>query len=318
MSEFDKTIIEDGTPMPADASQKPCLTVLYGGPVGLVYTLPVGSETLIGRGDEADLPLGEARVSRSHAVIRVNPDNTVVIEDLGSSNGTFVNGTKVDKRQLEDGDRVQIGYSCIIKFSYQDALEYQLQHEIAGGVKDPLTGLYTKMYFDDRLASEFTHACRRKDNLGVLLVAIDHFDKVNLCHGQSAGEVVVKEVARAVNSVLRAGDVFACYDAVRFALLARDLDEKGSAILRQRIRKVVQGTQCDFNGTSISLTVSVGVATLADQPEDAGHLIKLADASLRQTRLEGNQGGADGSTTKTHVSPDEAVTTVYYVPGQKA
>ncbi len=318
MSEFDATIIGGGRPIPADTPQKPCLTVLYGGPVGLVYTLPVGSETLIGRDDDADLPLGEAHVSRSHAVVRVNPDSTVVIEDQGSSNGTFVNGTKVDKRQLEDGDRVQIGYSCVIKFSYQDDLEYQLQHEIAGGVKDPLTGLYTKMYFDDRLASEFTHACRRKDNLGVLLVAIDHFDKVNLCHGQAAGEVVVKEVAGAVNSVLRAGDVFACYDAVRFALLARDLDEKGSAILRQRIRKVVQGTQCDFNGMPISLTVSVGVATLVDQPEDAGHLIKLADASLRRTRLEGNQGGAGGSTTKTHVSPDEAVTTVYYVPDQKA
>ena len=196
MSEFDQTIVDVGKPIPADTPQKPCLTVLYGGPVGLVYTLPVGSETLIGRGDESDLPLGESRVSRKHAVIRVNQDRTVVIEDQGSSNGTFVNGTKVDKHQLEDGDRVQIGYSCIIKFSYQDDLEYQLQHEIAGGIKDPLTGLYTKMYFDDRLASEFTHACRRKDNLGVLLFAIDHFDKVNLCHGQSAGDLVVKEVAR--------------------------------------------------------------------------------------------------------------------------
>jgi hypothetical protein len=181
MREFDETIIEGGGLIPADTPQKPCLTVLYGGPVGLVYTLPVGSETLIGRDDEADLPLGEPRVSRRHAVIKANPDGTVVIEDQGSSNGTFVNGTKVDTRQLEDGDRLQIGYSCIIKFSYQDDLEYQLQHEIAGGIKDPLTGLYTKMYFDDRLASEFTHACRRKDNLGVLLFAVDHFDKVSLC-----------------------------------------------------------------------------------------------------------------------------------------
>ncbi|MFQ5545571.1 MAG: FHA domain-containing protein, partial [Acidiferrobacterales bacterium] len=104
MSEFDKTITDAGRPIPADTPQKPCLTVLYGGPVGLVYTLPVGSETLIGRGDEADLPLGEARVSRKHAVIKVNSDGTVVIEDQGSSNGTFVNGAKVDKHQLEDGD----------------------------------------------------------------------------------------------------------------------------------------------------------------------------------------------------------------------
>ncbi len=102
MSKFDETIVGGGRSIPADTPQKPCLTVLYGGPVGLVYTLPVGSETLIGRDDDADLPLGEARVSRRHAVVRVNPDSTVVIEDQGSSNGTFVNGTKVDKRQLED------------------------------------------------------------------------------------------------------------------------------------------------------------------------------------------------------------------------
>jgi diguanylate cyclase (GGDEF)-like protein len=301
MSEFDKTIIDAGRPIPADTPQKPCLTVLYGGPVGLVYTLPVGSETLIGRGDEADLPLGETRVSRRHAVIGVNPDGTVFIEDQGSSNGTFVNGAKVDKHQLEDGDRVQIGYSCIIKFAYQDDLEYQLQHEIAGGIKDPLTGLYTKMYFDDRAASEFTHACRRKDKLGVLLFAIDHFDKFNLCHGQAAGDVIVKEVARAVSSVLRAGDVFACYDAERFAILSRDLDEKGAAILVQRLRKGVQDTQFDFDGTPINLTISVGVATLADEPENVGDFIKLADASLRETRLKGNKGSADKSATKTQV-----------------
>jgi diguanylate cyclase (GGDEF)-like protein len=318
MREFTETIVEDGRPIPADTPPKPCLTVLYGGPVGLVYTLPLGSETLIGRDDEADLALGEPRVSRRHAVIKVQLDSTVVIEDQGSSNGTFVNGTKVDKRQLEDGDRVQIGYSCIIKFSYQDDLEYQLQHEIAGGIKDPLTGLYTKMYFDDRLASEFTHACRRKNNLGVLLLAVDHFDKVNLCHGQTAGDVVVKEVASAVSSVLRAGDVFACYDAERFALLARDLDERGSAILVQRISKAVEDTQFNFDGTPISLTVGMGVATLADQPEDAGHFIKLADASLRRTRPKGNKGSADGRVTKTDASSDEAVTTVYYAPGQKA
>jgi PleD family two-component response regulator len=100
--------------------------------------------------------------------------------------------------------------------------------------------------------------------------------------------------------------------------LARDLDGRGSAILVQRIRKVVQGTQFDFDGTPISLTISVGVATLADQPENAGHFIKLADASLRQTRLKGNKGSADGSATKTHVSSDEAATTVYHAPGQKA
>ncbi len=70
MSEFDATITGGGRPIPADTPQKPCLTVLYGGPVGLVYTLPVGSETLIGRDDGA---------------VRVDPDYRMATADMGLS-----------------------------------------------------------------------------------------------------------------------------------------------------------------------------------------------------------------------------------------
>ncbi|MEE8625366.1 MAG: FHA domain-containing protein, partial [Acidiferrobacterales bacterium] len=121
MHDHDETIPEiRAAPIQAGAPQKPCLTVLYGGPVGLVYTLPPGTEILIGRGADADIPLiEERRVSRKHAIIRVSAEGNVVIEDQGSSNGTFVNGTRVTRQELKDGDRIQIGYSCIIKFSYQ-------------------------------------------------------------------------------------------------------------------------------------------------------------------------------------------------------
>ncbi len=315
MKDHDKTIRQVGAePILADTDQKPCLTVLYGGPVGLVYTLLPGTETLIGRGYEADIPIEERRVSRKHTVIRVSPEGKVIIEDQGSSNGTFVNGDRVDKQELKDGDRLQIGYSCIIKFSYQDDLEYQLQHEIASGIKDPLCGLYTEKYFQDRIDSEFTYARRHNQHLGVLVFAVDHFDKIRVCHGQPAGDLIVKEVARVASQVLRAGDVFARYDGERFTILARDLDDEGSVILAQRIHKIVQDHTCEFDGAPIPLTVSIGIATLADKPRKAAELIRIAEESLQKTVREAGQNGIGGAAVATYLQSSDSVPTVHYSP----
>jgi diguanylate cyclase (GGDEF)-like protein len=320
MHDHDETIREiRAAPIQAGASQKPCLTVLYGGPVGLVYTLPPGTETLIGRGADADIPLiEEQRVSRKHAIIRVSPEGNVLIEDQGSSNGTFVNGARIKRQELKDGDRIQIGYSCIIKFSYQDDLEYQLQHEIAGGIKDPITGLHTKKYFHDRIDTEFSHAQRRNEHLGVLVFAVDHFNKISLCHGHTAGELVIKEVARVINKILRAGDVFSRYDGERFALLARNLDDEGSVILAQRIRKIVQDHHVDFEGTRIQLSVSIGIATLADKPKKAAKLIQIAEKSLQQTIKEAGENAIGGAAVATYLHSNDAAPTIHYVHNGKA
>ncbi|MFQ5995034.1 MAG: diguanylate cyclase domain-containing protein [Acidiferrobacterales bacterium] len=319
MTDHDKTIrVRGPAPTLPSAPQRPCLTVLYGGPVGLVYTLLAGTETVIGRGMEADIPVVEQRVSRRHAVINVSEKGKVVVEDQGSSNGTYVNGTRVRKQALKDGDRVQIGYSCIIKFSYQDDLEYQLQKEIAGGTKDPTTGLYTNKYFKDRINAEFTYALRRDQHLGVLIFGIDHFEKISLAHGQITGEQVLKDIAHAVSPILRAGDIFARFDVERFAVLARDLDDASSVILAQRIRKIVRDHKFEIDGTRIKVTVSIGIATLADKPTKPKDLIKIATESLRETKWEAGQDGIGGAAVSTYLKGNEDTVTVHYQPGGKA
>ena len=111
MSKFDSTLVQKGTTAPVTAKtlKRPCLTFLSGGPVGLVYTLVSGTETLVGRGSEADIPIEEPRVSRRHAVFKVSDKGQVTIEDLRSSNGTFVNGDQVKKRKtLEEIGRAHV------------------------------------------------------------------------------------------------------------------------------------------------------------------------------------------------------------------
>ena len=319
MAEFDKTLREGKiTPVLTNAPKRPCLTVLYGGPVGLVYTLASRSETLIGRADEADLPLLEERVSRKHALIKVSSQGGVVIEDLGSSNGTFVNGVRVQKQELGDGDRIQIGYSCIIKFSYQDDLEHQLQQEIASGIKDPLTGLYTKVYFQDRVDNEFRDAQRHNENLGTLMLVIDDFNKIGIHYGQAAAEQIIRETACLISKLLRAGDVCARYDEECLAILARRVDDRASVILARRIRKAVQDHHFELNGTPVQLTVSIGIATLADKPKKAKNLIEIAEKSLQKTKKKVGYNGIGGAAVTTYLQSDESAATLLYAPTEKS
>ena len=319
MAEFDKTLREGKiAPVLTNAPKRPCLTVLYGGPVGLVYTLAAGSETLIGRGDDADLPLLEERVSRKHARVRVQSDGGVLLEDLGSSNGTFVNGVRAKKQELRDGDRIQIGYSCIIKFSYQDDLEHQLQQEIASGIKDPLTGLYTKVYFQDRVDNEFRDAQRHNENLGVLMLVIDDFNKIGIHYGQAAAEQVIREISCLISKMLRAGDVCARYDEECLAILARRVDDRASVVLARRVRKAVQDHQFELNGTPVQLTVSIGIATLADKPKKAKNLVEIAEKSLKKTKKKVGFNGIGGAAVTTYLQSDENAATLLYVPNGKS
>lgn len=316
----DNTIRESGhAPILASTytPQKPCLTVLHGGPVGMVYTLLAGTETLIGRGDEADVRIEEQRVSRKHAVIKVSQDGQTIIEDQGSSNGTFVNGVQVHRQELKDGDRIQVGSSCIIKFSYQDDLEYELQQELASGIKDALTGLYTKKYLLDRLDTEFAHARRHNEQLGLLIFDIDHFKKIGRRYGQAAGDFSVKEVTHVVSQILRAGDVFVRYDGERFAVLARDIGDEGAVLLAQRMRGVVQNHQFEFNGTQIPVSVSIGIATLSDKVKKAAKLIKIAENWLRKTKKKDGQNGIGGDAMKTSIHDSDAVPTLYQVSNRR-
>jgi diguanylate cyclase len=148
----------------------------------------------------------------------------------------------------------------------------------------------------------------------VLVFAVDHFDKIRLCHGQPAGDLIVKEVASVVSQVLRAGDVFARYNGERFTVLARDLDDEGSVILAQRIRKIIRDHTCEFDGAPIPLTVSIGIATLADKPEKASDLIRIAEESLEKTVMEAGENGIGGAAVATYLQSSDNIPTVHYSP----
>lgn len=95
-----------------------CLSVLSGNAAGKVLPLTTGS-TLIGRSEKADLTLTDDGISRRHAKIAISEDGVVNLIDLDSTNGTFVNGARIDMVILREGDRVQIGPEATVQFVYK-------------------------------------------------------------------------------------------------------------------------------------------------------------------------------------------------------
>jgi diguanylate cyclase (GGDEF)-like protein len=247
-----------------------------------------GDKVIIGRGQKAQIRLFDDGISREHAQVVIE-DGHVYLMDLGSTNGTFCNGLKVDKRQLIDGDKILVGSTTILKFTYHDNLDEMFQKQMyESALRDGLTKAFNKKYFTDRLESEFTFSARHASPLALVLFDIDHFKKVNDTHGHQAGDHVLSEISKLLSGALRAEDVFARYGGEEFAVICRGNDEKQAQVVGERLRKAVEGHKFVYEGQHIPVTISVGISVLPNPAvKDATDIVSLADQALYKSKNGG-------------------------------
>jgi two-component system, cell cycle response regulator len=243
------------------------LIVLAGANVGEMHKLETIGEVIIGRSVGAAVRLADDGVSRKHARLVVEQGN-VRLEDLGSANGTLVNGTRVvDACALKDGDQIQIGSTTILKFTYHDSLEEEFQRRMyEAALRDPMTKAYNKKHLSDRLDAELAFARRHNTSLALVMLDVDHFKRVNDTLGHPAGDAVLIKLAQIVQATLRTEDMFARYGGEEFAVLCRGSNLSQAAILAERIRATVEETTFEFDGTVIPVTCSLGVTSLQERP----------------------------------------------------
>ncbi|MBI4366686.1 MAG: diguanylate cyclase [Deltaproteobacteria bacterium] len=273
----------------AGAEGKRAYILFLAGPlVGKLHLLEDGV-TVIGRSNDVTIPINDSRISRRHVQIRVE-NASGVLEDLGSTNGTFVNGCRVSTHALADGDKIQISSSTIFKFALQDQTENIFHKELYKmAVLDPVTNVHNKRFFLERFKEEFSHARRAKHPLGLILLDIDHFKQVNDTHGHLAGDMVLHQVAGRVKETVRQEDIVARYGGEEFAVIVRGATEEQTAALAERIRSVVAATPCQFEARTIPITVSGGVAALTPAHDFAepNALIQATDDCLYSSKQHG-------------------------------
>lgn len=256
--------------------------------VGRMFKLD-RSEMTIGRSPDVDITLDDDGVSRRHAKVVVRADGSVQLVDLNSTNGTFCNGDKVDVQILRDGDKIQIGSTTILKFSYQDTLDEALQRNLyESATRDGLTRIYNKKFFSDHVRKEFAYCLRHKVPLSLLVFDVDHFKKINDTYGHPAGDYVLSRLAALVSETIRTEDIFARYGGEEFVILLRETEEEKSYALAERIRQLVETSKFEFNQQQMKVTISVGVASLRDREfVDVDEFIGAADTLLYKAKNGG-------------------------------
>lgn len=262
-----------------------CLVFVAGeGAVGL--RVPLDRELLLGRDPGCGLPLVAEDVSRRHA--RVAPaEGGHLLEDLGSTNGTHVNGRRVSRHRLATGDRIQLGPFVARYLPAGDAEVAALAALADLARRDPLTGLANRRAFEEALRREVARARRGGAPLAVAALDVDHFKRVNDAHGHPAGDAVLAAVAARAAAALRAGDLLARVGGEEFAALLPGAGLPAAAEVAERIRAALAGAPVEAAGQALRVTVSLGCAALAPEDADEAALLARADARLYDAKRSG-------------------------------
>jgi two-component system, cell cycle response regulator len=279
-------------PPPGGGSTKnttDCLVVIYTKEptlLGKRFMLD-NNPTRVGRGADNHVVLDGDSVSRRHAHFEQRGNVWLVVDD-GSTNGTYCNDEQISREaQLKNGDRVKVG-PTIFKFLSGADVEAQYHEEIYRmTIMDGLTQIHNKRYLYEALEREIVRGRRHERHLAVLLFDIDHFKRINDMHGHLAGDFVLKEVARIIQSRIRRDEVFARYGGEEFAIVLPETSLEGAAALGEMLRQKVAEHAFVFQADSIRVTISIGVALLQENDRTANDLIKRADEKLYQAKNSG-------------------------------
>ena len=246
------------------------------------------SPVVVGRDESCELCVCEDSISRRHAEITFDEHNCF-IQDLGSTNGTFVNELQVDSATLKSGDRVRFG-NHIYKFITLDGVESKY-HEIIFKMMttDGLTQVYNKRFLLDTLERELQQAKRGKESLCLLMMDLDKFKSINDTYGHLAGDKVLAEFAQRATSVLRSGEVLARYGGEEFALLCSPATLDQALQAAERVRQITASEPIRFERIEIPVTVSIGVCCVnpASEPTSPTELLSRADAKLYAAKKNG-------------------------------
>jgi diguanylate cyclase (GGDEF)-like protein len=265
------------------------LAILTGPDAGRVYSV-TDAEVLLGRSRGADVQIDEIGVSRKHARIKRIADFALAVEDLGSSNGVFVNGRAVQRAVLQSGDRLQLGPNVVMRVWMTDAADAELQRQLyEGATRDQVTGIYNRAYAEGQLEVEMAFARRHGGELSVMLLDVDHFKQINDRLGHGAGDDVLRELAARLVASCRLEDVIARWGGEEFLVLLRASDVTQARVAAERVLAGVAGTPFRQAQGPVEVTVSIGVAASGELPAGAraDDLLELADTRLYAAKGSG-------------------------------
>ena len=264
------------------------LRVVAGRDMLRFVTLEEDEAVIIGRDETTSLPLSDASVSRRHARIRLL-DNQVVVEDLGSTNGTAVNSRIIERANLNVGDHLEIGAVSLRLdlLSLEEVIHLEnVLTRLEAPRRDPLTGLLTREYMDEELGEVMAKCARSEVELSCVFLDIDHFKQVNDRFGHQVGDDALVTVGRLMMVSLRDTDPCVRYGGEELLMFLQGSGEGGAYDVAERIRKTIYGHDWTRTSAGLRVSASMGVAQW-DTKETMKDWIARADKALYAAKGNG-------------------------------
>ena len=181
------------------------------------------------------------------------------------------------RKQMRKEDSLQILTESL------SARSVTLEHE---ALTDGLTGMHNRRYFDDAMA-EYLDQFRKIDKpIGLMILDLDHFKKVNDTYGHDVGDEVLRQIARCLQEFTRYHDVVARLGGEEFAVVAPNMSRESLFKLADRIRHAISALNIKSGNITVRVTMSIGLA-IWDHRETAEELYKRADMQLYQAKRTG-------------------------------
>lgn len=250
--------------------------------------LRLGDSIEIGRDPLCSFCLSDGSVSRRHAGI-VYRDGQFFLEDYVSRNGTYVNGCKVQSAVLAPGDRLEIG-SVPLRLEWvteQELAEHrQIVRQFETSGLDPLTGLFTRLFFEKYLPGLLERHRQRNQPITALFFDVDFFKSLNDRFGHAIGDVVLQTAARLLQSTVRRQDTCIRYGGEEIVVIMPGAESEEAEILANRYRIALQNHPWDQIRPLLAVTVSGGVAQWSP-PETIMEWLGRADRALYEAKRDG-------------------------------
>ncbi len=281
------------------------LTVVQGSEMDFGKTYHFSQHAIrIGRDKRNTIQLDDLKVSKHHceiSTIKTAGMEQIVVKDLGSTNGTYVNNELTRQRILSSGDKITVG-ETIFRFNYNDEVEEEYHSKLFNfAAVDALTGLYNRRYIRNELEKQRKIARRNGRVFSIVVIDIDDFKRINDTFGHHAGDEYLKQVAFIIGHSLREQDISGRLGGEEFLIILPETNLEGAFHLANRIRKRIEETELIYQNNTINATISAGISQYKPgvteaAPGTAGavssagstdQLFKLADEALYRAKNSG-------------------------------
>jgi diguanylate cyclase (GGDEF)-like protein len=281
----------EDSPPPGESSFSIGFTVIHGHELdfGKHFNFSGGS-LIIGREKNNRISLEDEKVSKKHcevSIIRTWDLEEVILKDLDSTNGTYLNGKPIRKAVLKTGDKIGLG-DTVLRFSYNDLLEEEYHSRLfTFAATDSLTGLYNRRYTINELENQSRIARRNNREFSIAVFDIDNFKQINDDYGHLAGDDYLKRLSLELTQCLREQDICGRIGGEEFLVILPETPLEGALHLANRVREKVRNIELTNQDRIIQTTISGGVSQFGLHASESRALFEKADLALQAAKKSG-------------------------------